>query len=161
MTYTPIGIGGNDSFAFKAYDGISDSEPALVSIQLLGGSPPPSGETDPGDTFTDTNPANHIDDVLDVLIEAGATAPEDVIVLFTEEYLSSAFSLLTQTFDLVAVSHLVGDPIGVSAGMVVRGVLGPPSNTVSTTLTPDQIDALALFSEVIHIEKDRTTLPLE
>ena len=103
VTYTPPGFGVTDTFAFIAFDGTSDSVPALVSVEVT-----PGGATeDPPANFTDAAPSNKIDDTLDVEIALSPSSSFDVVVIFT----SSFFDIAEDEATLGAlVGGLVGEP---------------------------------------------------
>ena len=140
VTYTPAGVGVTDSFAFRVFDGISDSPPALVSIELTSG----GAAEDPPPNFTDVAPPNKIDDALDDAIALAPSSSFDVVVIFTGAFMD-------QVVDEAALGDLVG---GLLNDVVSITAITSAVNAASMTLTGTQINTLAEFNDVIRIEED-------
>ena len=142
VTYTPPAFEVTDSFAFEAFDGISDSAPALISIDVtIAGA-----AEDPPPTFTDAAPPNKIDDALDVKIAASPSSSFDVVVIFTSSFLDIAG-------DETTLGLLVGGLVGEPSGVLVTAIT-PAIDSASMTMTGSQINTLAEFASVIRIEED-------
>ena len=149
VTYTPPGFEAIDSFAFKIFDGISDSAPALVSIDVTSG----GGAVDPTPNFDDVAPFNKIEDSLDDAILLAPSSFFDVVVIFTSSFMNQAVDPGTGNVDEAALGLLVGGIVNEPGGVLITAAI-PAVNSASMTLTGTQINTLAEDAGVIRIEED-------
>ena len=115
VTYTPPAFEVSDSFAYKVFDGISDSAPAVVSIDVASGGA--AGGTPA--SFLDVAPSNKIDDPLDAAMLAAPEIPFRAIVIMTRTLSQAELDALGPDigllgplpveFDLPAIPAIVVD----------------------------------------------------
>ena len=153
VNYIPPAFEVTDSFAFKVFDGISDSAPALVSIEVTSG----GAAEDPPPNFEDEFPPNKIDDLLDIAIFLSPSSPFDVVVTFSSAFINlhvtvdpgTGIGIVDEAALGLQVGALVDEPSGVFITAVTLG-----NNAASMTLTGSKINTLAEADAVIRIEED-------